>query len=127
MLHLLPAGELGQHDTDPDRRCRCGGQLELVDAGEVVGWQYVHQSLEGEPVPKPSLGRIVLTHVDPSQNNGSTTAPAVITRVWSDEMVNLRVFCDAFTMPLSKTSVRLLDEEPSAGDARHTAWWPPRV
>jgi hypothetical protein len=78
-------------------------------------------------VQKPSLGRVVLTRVEPTMNNGADVAPAIITRVWSDDMVNLRVFCDAPTMPLSKTSVRLVDAEPAAGDLPHAAWWPPRV
>lgn len=81
---------------------------------------------------KPSLARMVIAHVDPTMNNGSNEAPAMITRVFSEHpdggwVVNLRVFCDAFTMPLSATSVRLLASQPATGDARHTAWWPPRV
>lgn len=81
---------------------------------------------------KPSLGRVVLTRVDPAMNNGSDIAPAIITRVWNDHlgpehwMVNIRVQLDAFTMPLWATSVKLLDAEPAA-DAQHVAWWPPRV
>jgi hypothetical protein len=75
---------------------------------------------------KPSLGRIVHVRVDPTQNNGSDIAPAVITRVWNDNMVNLRVLFDAFTTPFWMTSVRLVDDEPAA-DVTHVAWWPPRV
>lgn len=80
---------------------------------------------------KPSKGRIVLTAVEPSQNNGDDEAVAVITRVWNEHpdggwVVNLRVLQDSSTMPLSMTSVRLVDERPD-GPARHTAWWPSRV
>lgn len=75
---------------------------------------------------KPSLGRIVLTRVEPLQNNGSGVAPAVITHVFSDTMVNLRVLLDDFSLPLWKTSVTLFDEEPDT-DRMHVAWWPPRV
>lgn len=74
---------------------------------------------------KPSLGRIVLTYVDPTQNNGADVAPAVITRVWSDTVVNLRVLVDTGAMPLSKTSVVLLAEQPA--EVSYTCWWPPRV
>ena len=81
---------------------------------------------------KPSPARMVIAHVDPAFNNGSNEAPAVITRVWGEHpaggwTVNLRVFVDTPASPLSSTSVRLLDEQPAAGDAAHTAWWPPRV
>jgi hypothetical protein len=84
-------------------------------------------------VQKPSLARMVIANVDASQNNGSPEAPAVITRVWGEHpeggwVVNLRVFVDAATMPLSQTSVRLVDEKPEAlHEALHKAWWPPRV
>lgn len=82
---------------------------------------------------KPSPGRIVLTHVDPTMNNGSNIAPAIITRVFGEHpdggwVVNLRVFCDASTMPLSATSVRLFDDPTVPGaDVGHSAWWPPRI
>ena len=81
---------------------------------------------------KPSPARMVIAVVDPSMNNGSSEAPAVITRVWGEHpgggwTVNLRVFVDTPAAPLSLTSVRLFDE-PSVGENRpHTAWWPPRV
>ncbi len=48
MLHLLPADEADRHNTHPARRCPCGGHLELVDTGEHVDWQYVHQALDDE-------------------------------------------------------------------------------
>jgi len=81
---------------------------------------------------KPSLCRMVIAHVDPALNNGSSEAPAVITRVWGEHpdggwVVNLRVFVDTPAAPLSKTSVRLLDGPSVDGAAEHTAWWPPRV
>lgn len=77
---------------------------------------------------KPSLGHVVLVKVDPAQNNGSDTAHASITRVWSDELVNIRVMLDAFSMPLWLTSVNLFDTEDEAVAAgRHTCYWPPRV
>lgn len=43
---------------------------------------------------KPAIGRIVHVLVDPGINNGSDVAPAIITRVWSDTCVNLRVLHD---------------------------------
>lgn len=82
----------------------------------------------------PSLGRIVLTKVDPRQNNGSDEAPAIITRVWSDELVNLKVLLDSGDT-LWKTSVKFQDKAPEDGDDNfpvsmdgvpHVAYWPPR-
>lgn len=39
----------------------------------------------------PSLGQVVLVPADPKANNGASEAPATITRVWNDHMVNVRV------------------------------------
>lgn len=44
---------------------------------------------------KPSKGRIVHVAVSPDRNNGADSAPGIITRVWSDTMINLRLFADA--------------------------------
>jgi subtilisin-like proprotein convertase family protein len=82
---------------------------------------------------KPSLGRIVIARVAPAENNGSDEAPAVITRVWGEApdgswTVNVRVLVDTDQSPLSKTSVKLLDERPKVnGEDMHAAWWPPRA
>lgn len=47
---------------------------------------------------KPSIGRIVIFHCDEQQreemNNHQPDAPAVITAVWNDECVNLKVLLD---------------------------------
>lgn len=47
---------------------------------------------------KPSIGRIVIFHCDETQkekqNNYQSDAPAIITAVWSDECVNLKVMLD---------------------------------
>lgn len=90
---------------------------------------------------KPSLCRFVLVTVDPHSNNGSDVAPAVITRVWSDTLVNVRVFRDGTDVAWI-TSVTLhetreeLDEARDAREAAaphlagtvyHAAYWPPRV
>lgn len=75
---------------------------------------------------KPSIGRIVIVNVVPnfSTNNGSNEAPAIITRVWNDELVNVKVLNDGPENEW-KTSVTLHDERPE--NPGHGAWWPPRV
>jgi hypothetical protein len=76
-------------------------------------------------VNKPSLGRIVHVLVDPADNNGADVAPAVVTRVWSDSMVNVKAFLDSDGADLCQTSVDLYDERPAKNVTR-AAWWPPR-
>lgn len=79
---------------------------------------------------QPSLGRIVLVPMDPVENNGAHVAPAVITRVWSDNSVNLRVLADSYAIEW-RTSVTYapdLDAIPADDPTRLNRWtWPPRV
>jgi hypothetical protein len=94
-------------------------------------------------VAKPSIGRIVLAPADPATNNGADVAPAIITRVWSDNLVNVRVLLDGQGIEW-RTSVTLYDtpdafaeaaarrdqERPDlikAGIPFHGVYWPPRV
>ena len=75
---------------------------------------------------KPSVGMIVHTFVTPETNNGSEIAPAIITRVWSDSLINVRVLCDSMNVEW-KTSVYLApDEESARAHGGHVAYWPPR-
>jgi hypothetical protein len=55
---------------------------------------------------KPTVGRIVLVFCDPRYNNGAEEAPAVVTRVWSDTMINVHVLPDSGALYV-KTSVTL--------------------
>ena len=47
---------------------------------------------------KPTIGRIVIFHCNETQksmmNNNQDIAPAVITTVWSDDCVNLKILMD---------------------------------
>lgn len=78
---------------------------------------------------KPSLGRIVLVKTGPMQlagySNGTDVAPAIITRVWSDTLVNVRVLLDSEHTPC-KTSVALVESAEEA-EGGYACYWPPRV
>ena len=81
---------------------------------------------------KPSPGRIVIVAgIEATTNNGATEAPGIITRVWSDDLVNVRIFTDADNMIQSRTSVPLYatDKEYGkvAGEKPLGCYWPPRV
>ena len=78
---------------------------------------------------KPTVGRIVHVIVDPKQNNGSDIAPAVITRVWSDECVNIRILHDGPSVPPEgthrqdwMTSIRLFESREAADEAHAHMW-----
>jgi hypothetical protein len=76
---------------------------------------------------KPSLGRIVLYSVDPARNASLPVAPAMITRVWSDDEVDLMIF-PVTGQPYAATSIKLHAREPEPAKLTiHQAWWPPRV
>lgn len=95
---------------------------------------------------KPTIGRIVHVLADPKTNNGSDVAPAMITRVWSDTCINLRVIRDNFPGPEEwLTSWSLHDSREALEDhaalrqaeldaiapgqtvTLHGAFWPPRT
>lgn len=83
---------------------------------------------------KPSIGRFVHVIGPDAESNGAYVASAVITHVWSDDLVNVTIFPDG-AMPLSRTSVKLYASEDEArgitlNDVRfppNQAFWPPRV
>jgi hypothetical protein len=75
---------------------------------------------------KPSIGRVVHLVGVHAMGNGVDVAPAIITRVWSDTLVNVTVFPDCGT-PHSATSVKLVDDETEARSLTNAAFWPPRV
>jgi hypothetical protein len=76
-------------------------------------------------MPTPSLGRIVLVPADPAVNNGAHTAPAVITRVWTDDVINVRVLLDSDAIQW-RTSVTYTDSLDTTEHTHHWTW-PPRV
>ena len=86
------------------------------------------------PAPRPSIGRFVHVIGPDAESNGAKVAPAVITRVWSEDMVNVTIFPDG-AAPVPRTSVKLYADENAArgitlADYRfppNPAFWPPRV
>lgn len=86
---------------------------------------------------KPYLGAAVLVNVAANFNNGSDVAPAVITHVWSDDLVNLRVVYDGpSTMPPDAFRVDWMTSvafhgslDPAAANSRgvYGAFWPPET
>jgi hypothetical protein len=61
------------------------------------------------PSTEPRVGDVVLVPMDRDHNNGATTAPAVITRVWSPTTVNVRVLADSDAAPSWRTSVTYVE------------------
>lgn len=73
---------------------------------------------------KPSIGRIVHFY---GEDGGLDPSPAIITKVHSDTMVNLRVFYDEGT-PERVTSVPLFETREGGGaQTNRFCIWPPRV
>lgn len=77
---------------------------------------------------QPSIGRIVLVPMDPTFNNGSSVAPAIITRVWDDLRINVQILADVpgCAWRTSLTHVESLDGLDDAHDL-HRWTWPPKV
>ena len=91
----------------------------------------------------PAADRIVHVFMDPRHNNGSDVAPAIITRVWNDTCVNLRILGDSNEIPPWRTSQMLYAGPDEARKAHDEAWahipaeqrpehpvgafWPPHV
>lgn len=95
-----------------------------------------------------SIGRVVHVLLDPSVNNGSDVAAAIVARVWGDpyetndglgqaQTVNVRVFGDSGET-LWLTSIQLFAERPDAEALaaarphnpkgyRAVAFWPPKI
>lgn len=107
----------------------------------VVRVREVEQLFDRSVMQKPSLGRIVIVPANPNANNGADVAPAIITRVWSDTLVNCRVLLDGTTLDW-KTSITLYagpdelaealakrdaDNPHMVGTPFFGAYWPPRV
>lgn len=74
---------------------------------------------------QPSQGQIVLVSIDPLNNNGSPTAAAIITRVWTNGVINVRIQPDGDFPTKSATSLSYVETVADLAPGRWT--WPPRV
>jgi hypothetical protein len=99
-------------------------------------------------VQKATLGRIVHVLVDPTKNNASDVAPAIVTHVFGEpyvrtdglgqsQTVNVRVLCDSHNT-LWCTSIQLFEQRPTAEQLEAlnqynpkgyetVAFWPPKA
>jgi hypothetical protein len=81
-------------------------------------------------MPKPTVARTVLIVGGVAVSNGTDVAPAVITRVWNDGLLNVTAFPDGSNQPRTVTSVTLVHDEAAARKRfeEHpsvpTAFWP---
>lgn len=81
------------------------------------------------PQQKPSICRWVQVPMDPKSNNGEPVAAAVITHVWNDEVVDVRIMQNNGGIPIWRGSCRLAAALPeyTEGDTVQNVWaWPPR-
>jgi len=83
---------------------------------------------------QPTIGRIVhVTQAPTSDNNYADTAPAIITRVFGGNCVNVRVLHDGPPVAEGRqdwlTSIPLEDDEEGARalGLTHVAFWPPHA
>lgn len=72
----------------------------------------------------PQVGDIVIFYMDANEapSNGTREHPAVISRVWSEQMVNLTVFPD-LGAPYTCGSVLSIDAE---ARSEFAAYWKPK-
>ncbi|WNI16629.1 hypothetical protein [Actinacidiphila sp. ITFR-21] len=72
---------------------------------------------------EPSQGRVVLAGINTLDNNGSPAAPAIITRVWTNGVINVRVQPDSDLPSVRATSLSYVDTVDDLTPGRWT--WPP--
>ncbi|MFJ9382082.1 hypothetical protein [Streptomyces sp. NPDC101455] len=81
--------------------------------------------LTGRPLGSggPDVGDVVLVPVAPEENNGSTVAPALITRVWNATTINARVLADGNAIGW-RTSLRYAESLDDAQPGAAVWTWP---
>ncbi|MFJ4687069.1 hypothetical protein [Streptomyces sp. NPDC088789] len=113
--------------SDTTRAAWTAAARESVRAAFRLSPVTVH---EPRPLP-PYAGATVMVAVDPATNNGSPTAAALVTRVWTGTSIDVRVLLDSEGALPWRTSLTYADTlDGLDANARFYRWsWPaaPRV
>lgn len=72
---------------------------------------------------KPYIGQIVTCVIVAGKSNGHTQQPAIVTNVWSDSCVNIKVIPDCGDL-FDATSVRYAPEGPEPNSKLGHDCWP---
>lgn len=72
-------------------------------------------------VPAATPGCVVMVVGPVAENNGADVAPAIVTRAWAADLINVTVLPDGY-LPRHATSVRLYADE--AGARKSLEGWP---
>lgn len=79
---------------------------------------------------KPSQGRIVLVPhptQGPNEDGSIEYMPAIITKVWNDDCVNVSIIVDGQGQPVPRSSCTFINEGDEVAAQSHRWMWPPRV
>ncbi|MFF7171080.1 hypothetical protein [Streptomyces pseudovenezuelae] len=77
-------------------------------------------------MPAPTVGQVVLVPMDQAVNNGSDVAPAIVSRVWSETSINVRVVEDGPRIEW-RQSLEYTDDLSSLDRGELYWWtWPPQ-
>lgn len=107
--NVLPA------DTPPSHALP-GQSIHLPEPNPVAAPDFA----SAPPAQRPSVGRIVILKGSAAESNSALECPAIITRVWTDTMVNVTAFPD-FGLPISIGSVNHESKCANPSGA-HWAW-----
>jgi hypothetical protein len=74
-------------------------RLAWIEAASAVCMATMRGLTGVTPAAGPDVGDVVLVLMDPAENNGARTAPAIVTRVWSSTTINVHVLADGEATP----------------------------
>lgn len=98
-------------------------QLAWIEATGAVTMRTLEMMTGVRRTIAPTIGDVVLVPADPSTNNGAQVAPAIVTRVWSDTTVNVRVLHDSHSLDW-RTSLVYRDSLEGASPLTAAWTWP---
>lgn len=122
-------GESTGHRTHDDRPmpdwADLGPQVQSawVSAAGAVALRTAASLTGVTPITTPSVGDVVLVPMVPSENNGSSVAPAIITRVWNPTTINVRILPDGTGVGL-RTSLVYAENLEGALEGSAVWTWP---